>query len=104
VKLKSLDNLFSISLLDRSTTRPKTFDPVWNEQFVHDVTNARNINLTVFHDAALPPDDFVANCIIPFEDLVQSESGVPDLWVSDILLFYYIYVKLLICVIFYLTD
>lgn len=72
------------SWIDRSTTRPKTFDPVWNEQFVHDVTNARNINLTVFHDAALPPDDFVANCIIPFEDLMQSESGAPDLWVNKL--------------------
>ncbi|XP_058978888.1 protein kinase C-like [Musca domestica] len=70
------------SHFDRSTTRPKTFDPVWNEQFVHDVTNAKNINLTVFHDAALPPDDFVANCIIPLEDIMQHESGVPDLWVN----------------------
>lgn len=69
------------SFADRSTTRPKTFDPIWNEQFIHDVTNAKNINLTVFHDAALPPDDFVANCIIPFEDLIQHESPVPDLWV-----------------------
>ncbi|XP_017489560.1 PREDICTED: calcium-independent protein kinase C-like [Rhagoletis zephyria] len=67
---------------DRSTTRPKTFDPVWNEQFVHDVTNAKNINLTVFHDAALPPDDFVANCQIPFEDIMQNETGVLDLWVN----------------------
>lgn len=67
---------------DRATTRPKTFDPVWNEQFVHDVTNVSNINLTVFHDAALPPDDFVANCIISFEDLMQSETAVQDLWVS----------------------
>ena len=67
---------------DRSTTRPKTFDPVWNEQFVHDVINAKNINLTVFHDAALPPDDFVANCIIPLEDIMQHESNVPDLWVN----------------------
>lgn len=69
-------------IADRSTTRPKTFDPVWNEQFVHDVINAKNINLTVFHDAALPPDDFVANCIIPLEDIMQHESNVPDLWVN----------------------
>uniref|UniRef100_T1GFM4 C2 domain-containing protein n=1 Tax=Megaselia scalaris TaxID=36166 RepID=T1GFM4_MEGSC len=68
--------------LDRSTTKVKTFDPVWNEQFVHDVVNSKNINLTVFHDAALPPDDFVANCVIPFEDLMQSEPTVKDLWVD----------------------
>ncbi|XP_055847286.1 protein kinase C [Episyrphus balteatus] len=67
---------------DRSTTRSKTFDPVWNEQFTHDVKDAKNINLTVFHDAALPPDDFVANCIIPFEDILHNESSAPDLWIN----------------------
>lgn len=25
--------------LDRSTTKPKTFDPVWNETFIHQVQN-----------------------------------------------------------------
>lgn len=70
------------SHFDRSTTRSKTFDPVWNEQFSHDVTEAKNINLTVFHDAALPPDDFVANCTIPFEDILHDESSAPDLWVN----------------------
>lgn len=25
--------------LDRSTTKPKTFDPVWNETFIHEVHN-----------------------------------------------------------------
>lgn len=67
---------------DRSTTRTKTFDPVWNEQFSHDVKGAKNINITVFHDAALPPDDFVANCVIPFEDIQHAESKMPDLWVN----------------------
>ncbi|XP_055908106.1 protein kinase C isoform X2 [Eupeodes corollae] len=70
------------SHFDRSTTRSKTFDPVWNEQFSHDVKDAKNINLTVFHDAALPPDDFVANCIIPFDDILHNESNAPDLWIN----------------------
>lgn len=26
--------------IDRSTTRPKTLDPVWNETFVHEVHDA----------------------------------------------------------------
>ncbi|XP_055375514.1 protein kinase C isoform X1 [Condylostylus longicornis] len=68
--------------LDQTTTKAKTFDPVWNEQFVHDVINAKNINLTVFHDAALPPDEFVANCTIPFEDLLHRECSTQDLWVD----------------------
>lgn len=65
--------------LDRSTTKTKTFDPVWNEYFVHDVQNAVNLGLTVFHDAAIPPDDFVANCNISFDDLQQRDG---DFWVS----------------------
>ena len=67
--------------LDRSSTKPKTFNPVWNESFVHDVQNAVNLGLTVFHDAAIPPDDFVANCSIPFEDLVHRDRESEDFWV-----------------------
>ncbi|XP_022130379.2 protein kinase C isoform X1 [Pieris rapae] len=68
--------------LDRSTTKPKTFDPVWNETFSHEVQNATNLCITVFHDAAIPPDDFVANCTIPFEDLMHREKDATDFWVD----------------------
>lgn len=67
---------------DRSTTKAKTFDPSWNEIFIHEVTNAKNIGLTVFHDAAIPPDDFVANCTIAFEDLAHRDKEQQDFWVS----------------------
>lgn len=68
--------------LDTSTTKTKTFDPVWNEVFIHEVRNAKNLGLTVFHDAAIPPDDFVANCTIPFEDMVHRDEDHQDFWVS----------------------
>ncbi|XP_046434581.1 protein kinase C isoform X2 [Neodiprion fabricii] len=68
--------------LDRSSTKPKTFDPVWNESFTHHVLDAGTLGLTVFHDAALPPDDFVANCSIRFEDLVHREDDAADFWVD----------------------
>lgn len=68
--------------LDRSSTKPKTFDPVWNECFTHEVQDAVNLGLTVFHDAALPPDYFVANCSIPFEELVSRNDKTADLWVG----------------------
>lgn len=55
----------------QTTTKQKTFSPVWNESFEHSVENAKTLTLTVFHDAAIPPDDFVANCSIPFEDLLN---------------------------------
>ncbi|CAH2236765.1 jg14258 [Pararge aegeria aegeria] len=68
--------------LDRSNTKPKTFDPVWNETFIHEVQNATNLGFTVFHDAAIPPDDFVANCTIPFEDLMHRDKDATDFWVD----------------------
>lgn len=65
--------------LAQSTTKPKTLDPVWNEYFEHGVIDAKTLTLTVFHDAAIPPDVFVANCNIPLEDLHEREK---DFWVS----------------------
>ncbi|CAD6226480.1 GSCOCG00005846001-RA-CDS [Cotesia congregata] len=68
--------------LNRTSIKAKTFDPVWNEAFTHDVQAAVMLGLTVFHDAALPPDDFVANCRIPFEELVRREDETADFWVD----------------------
>lgn len=66
----------------QSTTKQKTFNPVWNEYFEHQVENAKTLTLTVFHDAAIPPDEFVANVSIPFEDLMNREKDEADFWVS----------------------
>lgn len=62
----------------RTTTKTKTLTPVWNENFTTEVHNGRTLGLTVFHDAAIPPDDFVANCSIPFEEIKEKAN---DLWV-----------------------
>lgn len=75
---------FFFCSIDRSSTKAKTFDPVWNEYFNHEVHNAKNIGLTVFHDAAIPPDDFVANCNIPLEDLTHRDKETPDFWVNNL--------------------
>ncbi|XP_074027299.1 protein kinase C [Leptinotarsa decemlineata] len=66
----------------RSTSKQKTFDPLWNEFFEHQVENAKTLTLTVFHDAAIPPDVFVANVCIPFEDLLSREKDASDFWVN----------------------
>ena len=63
----------------RTTTKPKTSKPVWNEEFSSEVHNGQNIGLTVFHDAAIPPDEFVANCTIAFEDIAEKKTS--DIWV-----------------------
>ncbi|XP_054155840.1 calcium-independent protein kinase C-like [Oppia nitens] len=60
--------------IDKSSTKQRTFRPQWNELFSFDVKEAQNLQLTVFHDASIPPDDFVANCSICFDDLITDES------------------------------
>uniref|UniRef100_A0A7E4V5H4 Protein kinase C n=1 Tax=Panagrellus redivivus TaxID=6233 RepID=A0A7E4V5H4_PANRE len=64
----------------QTVTRPKTSTPVYNEDYQTDVHNGKVLGFTVFHDCALPPDDFVANCRIVFEDLKM--KTVNDIWVD----------------------
>ena len=76
----------------RTTTRQKTFKPKWDEEYTAEVHNGQNLGLTVFHDAAIPPDEFVANCTVAFEDLA-SKPNKTDIWVCllDPLLFYLLF-------------
>jgi len=64
----------------KTNTKPKSVKPqwIWNEDFKSDVHNGQNMNLTVFHDAAIPPDEFVANCTIPFDDVKEKA----DFWID----------------------
>ncbi|KAK3776694.1 hypothetical protein RRG08_045517 [Elysia crispata] len=64
----------------KTTTKAKSVKPqwIWNEDFTSEVHNGQNVNLTVFHDAAIPPDEFVANCTIPFDDV----KGKSDFWID----------------------
>lgn len=75
--------------IDRSVTKQRTFQPIWNQYFDCDLNSAQNLVLTVFHDAAIPPDEFVANCTISLDELRandRTESSVmSDLWVKLII-------------------
>ncbi|XP_001947622.2 protein kinase C [Acyrthosiphon pisum] len=69
------------NILLRSSTVPKTYDPVWNEYFTQDVHDANRLGLTVFHDAVIE-DLFVANCKLSFSELIQREiSEDQEFWV-----------------------
>lgn len=73
---------FSPLFADRSAIKQKTFDPVWNETFIHEVENASTLGITVFHKA--PIDDvFNANATISFEDLIaRNQQEQTDFWVD----------------------
>ncbi|KJH50331.1 kinase domain protein [Dictyocaulus viviparus] len=64
-----------------TAVRAKTNEPRWNEEFVaNDVHSGRAVGFTVFHNCVMPPDDFVANTRIPFDDL--KIGSVNDIWVD----------------------
>ncbi|KAI1284986.1 Protein kinase C epsilon type [Halotydeus destructor] len=87
---KTLDPYVSVDLDDnhvyRSQSKSKTFRPHWNESTEVDAESAHTLTFTVFHDASIPPDDFVANCTVSFDELAsgskKEKDGRFDLWVD----------------------
>lgn len=47
-------------VIAKTSTRSKTNCPHWKEDIKAEVTSAQRLTFTVYHDAAIPPDDFVA--------------------------------------------
>uniref|UniRef100_A0A8D0MJ04 C2 domain-containing protein n=1 Tax=Sus scrofa TaxID=9823 RepID=A0A8D0MJ04_PIG len=70
------------SRIGQTATKQKTNSPAWHDEFVTDVCNGRKIELAVFHDAPIGYDDFVANCTIQFEELLQNGSRHFEDWPS----------------------
>ncbi|THD29124.1 Protein kinase C [Fasciola hepatica] len=46
--------------IGKSSTKSRTNTPQWNEDVCAEVNSAQRLTFTVYHDAAIPPDDFVA--------------------------------------------
>ena len=69
--------------IERTSTKSKTHEPTWNETFTTDLLrNADEVGFTVFHDATIPPDDFIANCKISLSELIEKEEQpVHKVWV-----------------------
>ena len=93
VSSKTIDPYISVDVdeihIFRSRTVNKTFRPAWNEIVTETLSDASNLTLTVFHDAALSDDVFVANCNISIEELFNGirNEGKNDIWVSTPCLF-----------------
>ncbi|OCT79332.1 hypothetical protein XELAEV_18026144mg [Xenopus laevis] len=69
------------SRIGQTSTKQKSNNPTWHDDFSTDVSNGKRIELAVFHDAPIGYDDFVANCTIQFEDLLQNGSRHFEDWV-----------------------
>ncbi|XP_006822826.1 calcium-independent protein kinase C-like [Saccoglossus kowalevskii] len=87
-QLQLIDPYMTITVDDhhigQTTTKQKTYRPFWDEEFQTEVHRGNSVSFTVFHSAAIPPDDFVANCTVAFEDLLQTchSHKVADIWID----------------------
>uniref|UniRef100_A0A673M359 Protein kinase C n=1 Tax=Sinocyclocheilus rhinocerous TaxID=307959 RepID=A0A673M359_9TELE len=70
------------SRVGQTSTKQKTNSPTWNDEFVTEVYDGKKIELSVFHDSPIGYDDFVANCTIQFEDLLQNGSMHFEDWID----------------------
>ncbi|XP_066519529.1 protein kinase C epsilon type isoform X2 [Hoplias malabaricus] len=81
-----LDTYIALNVDDwrvgQTSTKQKTNSPAWNDEFVTEVYDGKKIELSVFHDAPIGYDDFVANCTIQFEDLLQNGSRHFEDWID----------------------
>lgn len=69
----------------RTTTRARTQNPQYNEEFSLSVHTGTMLNLTVFHDSALPPDEFVAMCSIHLFDCQEQswrDMSISGIWLD----------------------
>lgn len=70
----------------RTTTRARTQNPQYNEEFQLSIHSGGVLNLTVFHDSALPPDEFVAMCSVDLlecqEPSWRDSAANPGVWLD----------------------
>ncbi|OWA52444.1 Calcium-independent protein kinase C [Hypsibius exemplaris] len=58
----------------RTKSQSKTCSPMWNEDFSVEIQNGTALTLAIFDDRAIPPDEFVADCSLSFEEYAQQSQ------------------------------
>jgi len=82
-----LDTYVEINIDDhvigKTSTKPKVFSPVWEEEFSDQVHNGVNLAFRIFHDASVGGDDFVADAQLTFKQIIEkNQSGYKEFWLD----------------------
>ena len=62
--------------IGRTQTVNKNSNPSFLHEFVVDVHSGCQLNFNIFHDARLPPDEFIANCSIKFDEIASKGKNI----------------------------
>lgn len=57
-----------------TTSKAKTSNPYWMEEFVEDVHDAIRLGVTIFHKSIVPPDPFIAHVQVPLDELMEGQD------------------------------
>ncbi|XP_041468438.1 calcium-independent protein kinase C-like isoform X2 [Lytechinus variegatus] len=83
----SIDPFIEVSVDDvhvgKTTIKQKTFAPTWNEEFESKIQNGENLIFTVYNNSMIK-SEFVANCTVAIEDLIQNATSPNNPLNSDI--------------------
>lgn len=60
--------------IGQTHTKQKTNSPTYNEEFCLNVMDGKQMEMAVFHDTPIGYDDFVANCVVQFEDVIKTSN------------------------------
>jgi novel protein kinase C epsilon type len=68
----------------RTITKHRSQNPAFNEEFNSEIHSGYMLNITVFHDSALPPDEFVANCSMSLYEIKTktTQEGTNSFWID----------------------
>ncbi|CAH8494805.1 unnamed protein product [Dicrocoelium dendriticum] len=64
--------------IGKSSTKSRTNTPQWKEDIYAEVSYTQQLTFTVYHDAAIPPDDFVAIVELAIRNVRSGE----DVWLE----------------------
>ncbi|ETE64129.1 Protein kinase C eta type, partial [Ophiophagus hannah] len=84
-----LDPYITVSVdqvrVGQTSTKQKTNRPTYNEEFSAPVNDGCQLELAVFHGTPIGYDDFVANCTVPFHDLLHGTGSSDSFegWVTE---------------------
>lgn len=64
----------------QTSSGTKTSTPVWNASCDANIENGHKLEFTVFHNSVMPPDPFIANSSVLFEEVMK--TGLSEFWVK----------------------
>lgn len=64
----------------QTSSGTKTLTPVWNASCDANIENGHKLEFTVFHNSVMPPDPFIANSSVLFEEVMK--TGQTEFWVK----------------------